>query len=197
LSRWAEALKQPQCPSWQRRAQEDSEVSEGNEVGIAQPDVGPDYTESLKLLAESSKQLTTLNAGAIVIIGTFLQDIFPSKGGALVPDPLLKVLIALSFVCFGVSLVMASFVMVYFSRRLTRHLEGTWFRRRLQIGGPPPESIDYTVGALVQRFLGRRRARPPGKLRIFLYANASLSPLPFFTTGVLSFGLAVVLNLFR
>jgi hypothetical protein len=168
-------------------------VSEGNEEGIVQPDVGPDFTESIKLLAESSKQLTTLNAGSIVVIGTFLQNIFPSKGGTLVPDPLLKVLIALSFMCFGVSLVMASFIMVYFSRRLTRQIEGTWLEQRRQRGKPSPRIIDYTVGAL----LGSRRVRPPSKLRIFLYANASLSPLPFFTAGVLFFGLAVVLNLFR
>jgi hypothetical protein len=169
-------------------------VPEGNEEGIAQPDVEPDFTESIKLLAESSKHLTTLNAGSIVVIGTFLKDIFPSKGATLVPDPLLKALIALSFVCFGVSLVVASFIMVYFSRRLTRQIEGTWLEQRRQRGEAPREITDYTVGALL---LGRRMAWIPIRLRIFLYANASLSPLPFFTAGVLFFGLAVVLNLFR
>jgi len=43
-----------------------------------QDDIFPDYTESIKLGFEVAKQLTTLNAGSIVVIGTFLSNIFPT-----------------------------------------------------------------------------------------------------------------------
>lgn len=113
-------------------------MSEGNEKRENQPDVEPDFTEVYKLAVESSKQLTTLNAGSIVIIGTFLKDIFPSQQGTLMVDPFLKVLIALSFVCFGVSLVAASFAMVYHSRQLTKTTVAAWRKRPQQQGGGRP-----------------------------------------------------------
>src|SRR5215211_1743744 len=107
----------------------------------------PDYaiTEGPKLLFEASKQLTTLNAGSIVVIGTFLRDIFPTEQGTLAVGPFIKGLIAASFVCFGVSLILATFIMLYFSRivnRIIRILMGhqsdspekelRWYEKELQ-----------------------------------------------------------------
>jgi hypothetical protein len=61
-----------------------------------------DVRESFKLGFEAVKHLTTLSAGSFVLIATFLDRIFPNR---LVKDD--KVLIALSFLCFAVSLVIS------------------------------------------------------------------------------------------
>lgn len=48
--------------------------------------------------------LTTLNAGSIVLIATFLRDIFPkTEGGVLDVALYVKLLIAASFLFFGIS----------------------------------------------------------------------------------------------
>ena len=132
---------------------------------------------------ESSKHLTTLNAGSIVVIGTFLQDIFPTKHGTLAVSPFLKFLIASSFVSFGVSLAIATVVMVVFSRAT------------LNLVPPPsgehrePRTIRYEglTGEVRYQFSG---------LVFFLSDYATLLPLPFFTVGLLCFGIAVILNLY-
>ncbi len=41
------------------------------------------YDKSLKQGFQLAKQLTTLNAGSIVLIATFLKDIFPNENGVL------------------------------------------------------------------------------------------------------------------
>jgi hypothetical protein len=74
----------------------------------------PDPTEPYKLAFETAKQLTTLNAGSIVIIGTFLKDIFPSESGTLDVGAGIKWLIALAFISFGASLVGSTFAMRYY-----------------------------------------------------------------------------------
>src|SRR5215217_5943542 len=81
-----------------------------------EPPLYVDLTESYKVILDVIKQLTTLNAGSIVVIGTFLSDIFPTEQGTLAVGPFLKGLIAASFVCFGVSLLLSTFLMSYFSR---------------------------------------------------------------------------------
>jgi len=126
----------------------------------------PDYTESIKLHFENLKQLTTLNAGSIVVIGTFLKDIFPRENGTLDVSAGIKLLIALSFISFGVSLVLASYGMFQYARRL-------WlFERHGQITRLPP---GLTLGRLLVRFLA----------------------LPAFSTGLICFGAAVLVNLYR
>jgi hypothetical protein len=71
---------------------------------------------------EIFKHLTTLNAGSIVLIGTFLGDIFPhDKHGNLTIDQLTTGLIAASFLLFGVSLVASTFSMYQFA-----HFETWW-----------------------------------------------------------------------
>jgi hypothetical protein len=125
----------------------------------------PDYTESIKLHFENLKQLTTLNAGSIVVIGTFLKDIFPRENGTLAVSAGIKLLIALSFISFGVSLVLASYGMFQYARRLwifEQYGEITRFRR-------------VPLGRLFVRFLA----------------------LPSFSTGLLCFGAAVLVNLYR
>jgi hypothetical protein len=65
---------------------------------------------------ETVKHLTTLSAGSIVLIGTFLQDIFPKgPGGELAVGAFTKWLIAGSFILFGASLIAASFFMYLFT----------------------------------------------------------------------------------
>jgi hypothetical protein len=80
-------------------------------------------TESIKLGSDTFKQLTTLNAGSIVVIGTFLKDIFPNKDGTLAVGLGLKFLISAAFVLFGGSLIVAAYGNVRFS-----HILETWAR---------------------------------------------------------------------
>jgi hypothetical protein len=73
-----------------------------------------DSAEPYKLAFETAKQLTTLNAGSIVLIGTFLKDIFPTDNQTLDVGAGLKWLIAISFISFGASLVGSTFAMRYY-----------------------------------------------------------------------------------
>ena|SRR5215217_3544465 len=145
------------------------------------------FTESIKMAFEASKQLTTLNAGAIVIIGTFLKDIFPSKHGTLTVGPFLKGLIASSFICFGVSLLLASIAMVYNARTVRTLYDVAWEDQLREKKGLPPREARRISGIAARLLL----------LSYFIGRRASLWPLPFFTAGLLCFGLAVVLNLYR
>jgi hypothetical protein len=89
---------------------------------MERPDLRTSVTEVTKLAFEAFKHLATLNAGAIVLIGTFLQGIFPSKDGTLLVGPVVKVLIVLSFVCFGVSLGLAVLTMRRYTNLLRTYL---------------------------------------------------------------------------
>jgi|SRR5215210_1803761 len=92
-------------------------------AGGEKPDVSANYTESIKLGFETVKQQTTLSAGSIVVIGTFLKDIFPSKYGTLNVAPCVQWLIALSFAGFVLSLLSSAIALSYYSRRLRLHIE--------------------------------------------------------------------------
>jgi hypothetical protein len=145
----------------------------------------PDLTESLKVAFETTKQLTTLCAGSIVVIGTFLKDIFPSKNGSLAVGVGMKLLITLAFISFGLSLIVSCYGMLSYSRSLRRlELLSTPHGREratresrpwLYVPIPFSGGIDVPLSQLIQRSL----------------------PLPLFTAGLLSFGLAVVLNLYQ
>jgi hypothetical protein len=151
----------------------------------ARPADMPDLTESYKVAFETIKQLTTLCAGSIVVIGTFLKDIFPSKNGTLDVGAGIKLLITLAFISFGLSLIVSSYAMLDYSRSLRflelsrtpegrEELQQRYRRPRLLV--PVPFTRGYTtLPQLLLRYL----------------------PLPFFTAGLLFFGVAVVLNLYR
>jgi hypothetical protein len=126
-----------------------------------------DLTESIKLGFDAFKHLATLNAGSIVLIGTFLQGIFPSsdKQGTLLVGPLIKGLIAASFVCFGLSLALAAVAMYRYTIILEKYLSDT---------------LDIDRDIQVKR--GRQ------------IRGATLG---IFVAGLVIFGIAVVLNLYR
>jgi hypothetical protein len=67
------------------------------------------FNESIKLNFETVKHLATLAAGSFVVIATFLKDIFP-KDGTQPTDltPLLKLLVAATFLCFAISLIFSA-----------------------------------------------------------------------------------------
>ncbi len=62
--------------------------------------------ESIKLTFETVKHVATLAAGSFLVIATFVKDIFP-EGESRPFDltPLLKMLVAATFLCFGLSLI--------------------------------------------------------------------------------------------
>jgi hypothetical protein len=141
----------------------------------------PDLDESLKVAFETIKQLTTLNAGSIVVIGTFLKDIFPSKNGSLDVGAGMKLLITLAFISFGLSLIVSSYAMLDYSRRL----------RNLELARTPHGQMQLEEERK-RRGLEYRYLLWRGRLLLFRYL-----PLPIFTAGLLFFGLAVVLNLYQ
>jgi hypothetical protein len=134
-----------------------------------------DYTESIKLGFESVKQQTTLSAGSIVIIGTFLKEIFSIKNGTLNvgEGPLGDIifwLIVLAFVMFGFSLVTSSLWLHIHEPLAEEH-------HPQQVPQAPGES------AWVAQY--REFATDRGKAMSVFFLNL----------GLISFGAAVVLNL--
>ena len=136
-------------------------------------------TEEVKLSFDNLKQLTTLNAGSIVLIGTFLNDIFPSTKGILDVSPIIKLLITASFICFGLSLALSAYLMHYYVRSLHYSAGYLWWHRS------EPE------GEQSQIFRHRL-----SRVRVALYKARSW-PLSVFVAGLFCFCLAVVLNLYR
>jgi hypothetical protein len=144
----------------------------------------PDLTESYKVAFESVKQLTTLNAGSIVVIGTFLKDIFPSKNGSLAVGAGMKLLITLAFISFGLSLLVSSYAMLEYSQML--RFSELWRipeeREKLRQQRPwPLVPVPFRRGTYI------------GLWQLLV----RYLPLPIFTAGLLFFGLAVVLNLYQ
>jgi hypothetical protein len=125
-----------------------------------------DYTEGIKLGFEAMKQLTTLNAGSIVVIGTFLSNIFPTdKQGTLTVPWYIKFFIGAAFVGFGVSLISSTLTMLRFRSNLENLIS------LARQGMTPPAAVTYW--------------RKPLNV-----------PLSSFNGGLICFGTAVLLNLF-
>src|SRR5215212_8684721 len=83
---------------------------------IESPSERAALAEVVKLGFQSMTQLTTLNADSIVVIGTFLKDIFHTSNGTLDVSPTIKLLIAAAFVCFGASLIFATVALFGYTR---------------------------------------------------------------------------------
>jgi hypothetical protein len=137
-------------------------------------------TEIVKLSFDNLKQLTTLNAGSIVVIATFLKDIFPGVKGTLDVGPGIKLLITASFICFGASLALSAYLMQNWARTLEYLAGYEHARRRELLEGEHTERY----GRAMQR--GRR-----------ITSVAGGWPLALFAIGLICFGIAVVLNLYR
>src|SRR5215217_2003623 len=117
--------------------EEDIQPEDTQPEDIQPEDIQPDPTEVITLGFEWMKQLTVLSAGSIVVIGTFLSNIFPTdKQGTLTMPCGIKLLIGLAFVSFGVSLIASVFAMNTYRGILEFHLRGdppgqiyTWYRK--------------------------------------------------------------------
>jgi hypothetical protein len=134
------------------------------EEDIQPEDTQPDVTQVITLGFEWMKQLTTLSAGSIVVIGAFLSNIFSTdKQGTLTTPLLVKLLIGAAFVGFGVSLIVSAKAMNTYRGILESYLHG----------GRPAEIYSLTTRLLI------------------------VLPLRSFTVGVICFGAAVLLNMFR
>ena len=78
-----------------------------------------EYDENvLSLPFETAKHLTTLTAGSIVLIGTFLKDIFPRdpQTDTLSLSDFSTMLVGAAFILFAFSLLTASYFMILFYR---------------------------------------------------------------------------------
>jgi hypothetical protein len=129
-----------------------------------------DLTEAIKVGFEAAKQLTTLSAGSIVVIGTFLSNIFPAdKQGILEVPWYIKGLIAGAFILFGASLLNSTAAIVIYRHTMGDYLDS--IRKGTE--------TDFFEGTdfFEERFILHR-------------------PLYYFAGGVVCFGVAVLLNLF-
>jgi hypothetical protein len=155
------------------------------------------------------KHLTTLSAGAIVLIATFLKDIFPQDIGLV-----LKILIAASFIFFGLSLVSASFLMYHFIR-VRRQIEDivmvlisklpTTYERSLsfdsEVSGTEEPTSDEATLSPPKNYLGEINLGDMGLLREVTTSwkamlVMALVPFGSFIVGIGTFGIAVLFNLF-
>jgi hypothetical protein len=135
---------------------------------MSEQSTAPDITEAIKLGFEAMKQLTTLNAGSIVVIGTFLSNIFPTDNQGTLTVPLyVKILIGLAFVGFGVSLFFSALTMHLYRESFESHLYS-------RVGRTPSQYDPADIA--------KRRFKP--------------LPIVFFTGGLICFSTAVLLNLF-
>src|SRR3712207_50085 len=66
------------------------------------------------------KHITTLSAGSIVLIGTFLKDIFPYESGTLAVSGGVRTTIVIAFALFGASLVTGALNMTFYGLSLAR-----------------------------------------------------------------------------
>jgi hypothetical protein len=92
--------------------------------------------EGLKAELEVVKHITTLNAGSIVVIGTFLKDIFPSEDAVVAMGTGLKLLIAAAFLLFGLSLALSAGGMYALSGRISESRAFNKFWARLVLWPP-------------------------------------------------------------
>ncbi len=68
--------------------------------------------EYFKQAHDTQKHMDTLSAAAIVLIGTFLRDIFPETSAGVLDVVLpVKLLIAAAFVCFGICLAVSVYLL--------------------------------------------------------------------------------------
>jgi hypothetical protein len=94
-------------------------------AAMPEEDTHPDVAEVIKLGFEWMKQITTLSAGSIVIIGTFLSNIFPTNNQGTLTIPWgIKLLIGVALVGFGVSLIGSAKAMDTYRDILERFLRG-------------------------------------------------------------------------
>jgi uncharacterized membrane protein YfcA len=92
---------------------------------MSEEETHPDIAEVIKLGFEWMKQLTALSAGSIVVIGTFLSNIFPTDKQGTLTIPLgIKLLIGAAFVGFGVSLIVSAIAMDTYRAILVLFLRG-------------------------------------------------------------------------
>jgi hypothetical protein len=121
--------------------------------------------EIINIGFEAIKQLITLNAGSILIIGTFLSDIFPTNAdGTLAGPRYMAYLVGAAFVNFGLSLIVAVLAMFVYQSALVLYVE--------------EEESFYENHVL----------------RHISWVTI-LGPFGFYAVGLICFGLAVLLNI--
>jgi hypothetical protein len=97
-------------------------VSDDNDGAVG---MEPTPTTTGQLLMDMFKHLTTLSAGSLVLIATFLKDIFPRDNGLLDVCFGLKLLIGASFAFLGISLISSVVFILRLSNEATSPQPGT------------------------------------------------------------------------
>jgi hypothetical protein len=93
------------------------------------------------------KHLTTLSAGSLVLIATFLKDIFPRTNGWLSVGLGLKLLIGASFVALGLSLLSSVWFMLQVSNSaIAEHQPETAVRNYIERGRAKGLQLTASLG---------------------------------------------------
>jgi hypothetical protein len=152
---------------------------------------------------ETVKQLTTLAAGSVVVLATFLGDIFPkTRRGVLIIGGDTKVFISVAFLCLVVSLVTSCYFMYQFASAMNRPYDLTPLTREQWDELQQLEERYYEAEEKGIRFSGDwdqvRRERLLNLALEKTQTNVRRSyQLPFlsFVAGIFFLSIAVVLNM--
>jgi hypothetical protein len=156
--------------------------------------------ESVKMGYDATKQLTTLCSGSIVLIGTFLRDIFPTtEAGTLDVSPISKVAIACSLLFFGASLVNSAVSMRRFSRTMRELSRLQTWSDQLRISQTTALETPTVVSKkdLEQSYRDIvRRNAAVGNESLDALDKVVGNSLYWFIIGTSAFGLAVLVEVF-
>jgi hypothetical protein len=140
------------------------------------------FLEYFKVAIDVNKHLTTLCAGSLVLIGTFLKDIFLPHELSL---PVMQVLIGLSFFFLSSSLIVAALLVGQYRGAFFRVAK---FAQKPQLETQPDEEGKSLTEE--ERIVNHLTGFPnPNRAR-----SRYLAPTLFFL-GVLTFSMAVILSL--
>jgi hypothetical protein len=134
---------------------------------------------------ESIKHLSALSAGSVVLIATFMTDIFPRD-----MIPVTKGLIAVSFLSFGLALVSSMLYMnAYFNALLHNASTAT-------LDPDDPRSQNPKLASLVVELKRHNEDTRTLTKTVRLLKSAHFWTSVCFTLGILTFGTAILSNLF-
>ena len=137
---------------------------------------------------ESIKHMTTLSAGSVVLIATFMNDIFPRE-----MTPITKGLIAASFLSFGLALIYSVFYINRYVNALVRVFVPST-TETLDPDVPRPKTPELEAVLIEVNRFGEdtqtlAKTWYPLK-RAYLWTSVG------FTSGILTFGTAILENVF-
>jgi hypothetical protein len=166
-------------------AQQDSDspnqapgVSQAEEKGRSATE---EEKESIKLIFDSNKHITTLSAGSTLLLVTFMKDLLPTDAqGNLAVGRLEVFFIVCSLACFGLVICLAAYTM---------HKCSVWMRDPVTYRDEVIE-ISLPIGITAQFASGEKKAVRAYETRLVIL------PIIIYVIGLLVFSGVVIISLF-